>query len=111
MNKIVIANLHKDTENEDYLPIRCDRQSPVGNPFQVNKNCDREKSISLYKRYFYKKIADPDNSENIEFMKYLRYIYKSAKKNNIKLLCWCYPLDCHTRIIKEFIEEQLEKNC
>lgn len=67
-----------------------------GNPFHVEKY-GREKCIELYKEYFYKRIKTDK-------------VFREAVLGlRGKVLgCFCAPLDCHGRIIVEWLESNLE---
>jgi hypothetical protein len=94
---------------ETYLPkeykdkvVHCKRQpfdvyigrpSIFGNPFEVGKDGSREDVIQKYKEYFYAKIEDNEQ--------FKRAVLKLKGK---VLGCWCYPKDCHARIIIEWLE-------
>lgn len=76
------------------------RPSVLGNPFKINTvNTTREQSIQMYKQYFYEQIKT-----STPFRKEVSRILNLAKIDDVYLVCWCAPLDCHGRIIKEFIE-------
>ena len=69
------------------------RPSIFGNPFTLKDDSNREEVIELYKRYFYQKIET-----NSQFK-------KAIDKLKGKILgCWCYPKDCHARIIIDYLE-------
>lgn len=75
--------------------------SPLGNPFPLLKEEDRDYVIELYRNYIYKKIAEGDE----RIVKELKRIQTLHRKNHIvNLVCYCAPLRCHGDIIKEIVE-------
>lgn len=103
---IQIVNKYKHTPTStDYY---CGRGSLFGNPFTHIKDKvtkaefiveTREKSIELYKDYFYNTILK--NSIAIDKLKEMK---DKSIKENIYLVCFCYPKSCHTEIIKNYLE-------
>lgn len=83
------------------IAIRVDRTSPLGNPFFMAKEEQREEVCDRYEEYF-------DCPHTIIFNTELARIVELAKTNDITLLCWCYPKRCHAETIKRYLEKQLE---
>jgi Domain of unknown function (DUF4326) len=112
--------------------IRCDRLSPLGNPFVMLTRGDEEQRklvIQCYARYLHLVAnlgTEPNEavktvfrwekakgnyvmvSSNIlppkaTFMAELDRIAGLAKEKDITLLCWCYPLACHCDRIVDYI--------
>ncbi len=89
-------------EKLGYSVIRIDRQSPVGNPFYMHNESERNAVCDQYQEYFNNNIANKNRCP--EFMEYLRDIYKKAQVTKVALACWCAPKRCHGETIKKFIE-------
>ena len=121
---IEICNLHKEKIQYPF-DVKVDRSSILGNPFLMDPKdkYSRGYVCEAYRRYFYKlvdwEIPEPDmgpwkkycidklnNSEFREkFMEELRRLYKIHKHyGRLRLFCWCAPAQCHSEIIKEFLE-------
>ncbi len=90
------------------------RGSALGNPIdfhgsnhrQVTRHvATRAEAISEYEVFLKQKIAekDPDICEA------LNQIYQMAKKGDVYLICYCFPLACHGEVIKKIVEEKLAK--
>ena len=78
------------------------RGSPLGNPFVIGRDGDRDEVCEKYERWFARKISEPDP----EVMEELRSIYRKAKRDGrVVLGCYCAPARCHGETIKRFIEE------
>lgn len=95
---IEIMNLKYTRPSEPY-DFRCDRKTPVGNPFPITKDRDRVTSIRLFGHFFQIKMAT--NRQFREHLFNMRRIYNHYGK--LRLFCWCAPEHCHTEIIKDWI--------
>lgn len=108
---IIVVNKYKHTPTNSDVYVG--RGSVLGNPYTSIKNrntlaeqqCDsREESINNFEIYLNEKIKKGNNKICDE----LNRIYKLSKENdNIYLVCFCKPKDCHGDIIKKVIEEKL----
>jgi hypothetical protein len=94
---------------ETYLPekykgkiVHCRRQkydvyvgrpSDFGNPFELGKDGTREEVIEKFKIYFIGRLHKDEQ--------FKRVVNKLKGK---VLACWCYPKDCHARIIIDYLE-------
>jgi len=94
---INIGSLRKNAKKEKGLHIRCDRASPLGNPFPANMG--REKCIQAFADNWDKLMLNPKAKS------YFAFIKKQSAKRDIVLMCWCAPLACHCDIIKAKLEE------
>ena len=98
---IKIGNIKTYKKDDDYISIKIDRSSPLGNPFYMQDESKRDYVCDKYEEYFNNKINDND----IVFMKELDKIYNLAINNDIVLLCWCSPKRCHGETIKRYLEK------
>ena len=99
---IHIVNKYKDPDH-----IYCGRGSPMGNPFPMNDEKDRDEVCDQYAAYFARKIEAGDD---IHFMDGLQLIYEQAAEGDVNLGCFCAPKRCHTETVKNYIEFMLERN-
>ena len=79
--------------------FRVDRSSPLGNPYNMIKESERDLVCDKYKDWFY------NTDHNDAFFKSLldlRLAYKKYKK--LHLFCWCSLKRCHAETIKEYLE-------
>ena len=90
-NKI-IAKL-KDIEDYEY----CGRPSQYGNPFVMKSELYRQDVIDKFRK------------EVIPTLDLTDLVNRVKKSNNFYLGCYCYPKFCHCDIIKDRIEEIIEK--
>jgi len=75
------------------------RPSPLGNPFVIGRDGDREEVIRKY-REFLKIAIHNDDRIKAAFQR----LEELNKKGDVILICWCAPSKCHGDIIKEIIE-------
>lgn len=73
------------------------RGSLFGNPYIMKTNSleERKRVINDFKVMFYSEIGKPLRDKAKEI---------ALNHDNIALTCWCYPLDCHGGVIKEYME-------
>ena len=102
---ISIANKRTFKDNGTATVVYIGRGSPLGNPFHMHSESERDKVCELYQKYFDNIVKEKSNQE---FIQELRRIYKLAKAGDITLLCYCYPKRCHGETIKAFIESFLK---
>jgi len=69
------------------------RPTDFGNPFKIGKDGNRLEVIEKYKEWFYYQLE-----KDTEFKRKV-----IGLKGKI-LGCWCYPKDCHARIIIDYLE-------
>lgn len=77
------------------------RGTPLGNPYHIGKDGNRDEVIEKYRQYLNKKIYDKDPAilkSLQEIKQYERDFYV------VTLLCHCKPLACHGDIIKEILD-------
>lgn len=98
---INIKNLKKE-KPENQWDIVISRPSPLGNPFFLKKDLDRNMVCDKYELWFH---------ENIDSLKkYLDQLNTKHKEYGIlNLFCWCKPKRCHGETIKKYLEENYEK--
>lgn len=74
------------------------RPSPLGNPFKINSEEDREESLSKYRVWLDEKLKDRDSKQSKELLRLLNILQTTGK---LVLICWCKPKPCHGDILKE----------
>ena len=77
------------------------RPSPLGNPFIIGRDGDREEVIRKYRDFLNTAIHD-DERIKAELEK----LEELNKKGDVILICWCAPSKCHGDIIKEILESK-----
>lgn len=84
------------------IAIKVDRTSPLGNPFYMTTEEQRDIICDAYDSYFKDMI---EHNRNRRFLHELERIHDLSKTNDITLLCWCAPKRCHAETIKKYLEE------
>ena len=82
------------------------RPSPLGNPFKLERESDRESVIERYEVWLREKIRTRDRLVCDE----LNRLFKIAQNSGVlELLCWCAPKRCHADVIRCVLLEPLSK--
>lgn len=80
-----------------------DRSSPLGNPFHMNKENDRNKVCTQYDKWLQAHATDPDVQEQL-----LKLEVELRKTGQLFLACWCAPMRCHAESIALLLLKRLE---
>ena len=96
---VTVANQRK-TKFGEYIG----RPSILGNPFVIGPDGTRDEVIAKYQIWFDEQI-EARNDIYDEVVRLLNI----ARKDNLVLICWCAPLKCHGNVIKNWIDNILEK--
>ena len=90
--------------------FRCDRKSPVGNPFAMHHESARDIVCEQYESLFDQTMHDNTvgplfNSSNVsKFRAYIQEIVNFHNQHgHVTLACWCAPKRCHCETIKQWI--------
>ena len=105
---ITIMNLHKASTKaiRAEQKFRCDRRSPVGNPFQITPQNTRAEACHSYIEYFEELMKLNGNAK-----KYVDKMIEAYKKyGRLYLYCWCAPKQCHVETIKSYILEKCNEH-
>jgi len=68
------------------------RPGPLGNPFVIGIDGDRDAVIRKFKAYFNRRIREDSQ--------YKKDVLKLEGKD---LICWCAPLSCHAEVIRDYL--------
>lgn len=79
------------------------RGSPLGNPFVIGRDGDRDAVCDRYEAWFAERVATRDPAVLGE----LRRLYRLASQGELVLGCFCSPRRCHGETIKRFLESHL----
>jgi len=81
----------------------CGRPSPLGNPFPMRDESQRDEVCEQYDAWFQAKVEAQDPA----VMGELRRLWRVWKRDGaLNLVCWCAPKRCHCETIKQFLESQ-----
>ena len=94
---VVKYNLYKDVA--EY----CGRGSPLGNPFKMKSEEDRDIVCDKYEKYFQDRI----NKRDMRMLKELDRLEIVGKEKGILMLgCFCAPKRCHCDTIAKYLRER-----
>ena len=83
--------------------FRCDRKSPVGNPYTMHNESERDKVCEQYENLFNQTMTDTTLNVG-KFRTYIQQIVDFHKQHgHVTLACWCSPKRCHCETIKRWI--------
>ncbi len=102
---IDVINKYKTKEKLKGIIIYGGRPSDLGNPYILGVDGNRETVIERYRTYFNEEIKNKKSKLYLKIQK----ILELAKDNDIHLVCFCKPLDCHLDIVKEYLDNQINK--
>ncbi len=106
MGNIKILNLKEEMPSKQYDFI-IDNTTPLGNRYYLTKAVNRESAVSLFEKYLSWCFNNPNEKDAKATLKYLHQIEGAYKKNKkVRLFCWCAPLKCHGKIIKQYLKRE-----
>lgn len=80
------------------------RPSPLGNPFKMRAEQDRDRVCDEYEVWFRERVEARDP----EVIEELRRLYRIAKsQGHLVLGCYCAPRRCHGDVVAAFLRSQL----
>jgi hypothetical protein len=83
------------------------RPSPLGNPFKLQRESDRDVVIGQYEDWLRERIRARDGRVCNE----LNRLYDIARDTGLlELVCWCAPKRCHADVIRTVLLEVLKRN-
>jgi hypothetical protein len=91
---IFVVNQRRTKEGE-YIG----RPSPLGNPFPLHDEEDREAVIKQYRGWI---LGLPEDSP--QWAELRRLHRKHQDEGVLYLRCWCAPLTCHGDVIRRILE-------
>jgi hypothetical protein len=115
MITVVNKYKHQPTDHDVYIG----RGSVFGNPYShldskhgVIKTETREEAIELFEKFLKYTMATKDSNDLkvTELKQGMKELVELAEKQDVNLVCFCKPKTCHGDIIKEWIDNQLNKH-
>lgn len=105
MHSIRIINIKQhNLQRHNERHIKVDRETPVGNPYHMRDESQRDLACDRYQEWF-----EIQMEQDNEFSRYINNILKIAREHNIALACWCAPKRCHAETIKKYLEQKLQE--
>ena len=94
--EITIKNLKESKPLEAY-DVRVDRTSPLGNPFYLRSESERDLVCDKYEEWLIGQIKSNNRTICNELNRLYRLLRTHGKLN---LFCWCSPKRCHAETIR-----------
>lgn len=95
----MITVLNTKKHNIPVGAVYVGRPSPLGNPYKIGPDGDRDDVIAQYYIYFYLMI---------ELNDFYWHVMKAATAT--ALVCWCAPEACHADVIAEYLANSEKKS-
>ena len=102
MSCVRIVNLRNYSLLENEILFKVDRSSPVGNPYFMTNENERDKVCDKYEIYFKENILSTERDQlGQDYLTEMALaIYDGF---SVVLGCWCYPKRCHAETIKSWL--------
>lgn len=94
----------KDFKPSQPFDTYIDRRSPIGNPFILKDESQRDLVCDKYQQWFDHQLKLKDE-RFIMFLSSLMDVY--AEYGKLRLFCWCAPKRCHGETIRMYLTEAL----
>ena len=104
MGKIDVKNRKSYRGPGEYVgrPMSGLKGSVLGNKYRIGPDGDRKTVIRKYLRWIRREYR-----ERKEVYRELHRLAELARRGDLILACWCYPLACHAMIIAYILREML----
>jgi hypothetical protein len=93
---ITVVNKRWTVSNGEYIG----RPSPLGNPFIIGPDGDRDEVIAKYRRWLWLQMDAPDSPALAELNR-LTDLHDTGEP--LVLVCWCAPKPCHGDVLSNAI--------
>ena len=129
--QIKVVNLRKQIYDSEWLSVRCDRSSILGNPFHLRNEGERQAVVYAHKQWLNNirlnprlevplsldywtnqgfmiapKFKNPSCNLVMRELERIEILLKQGKK--LSLECWCYPKQCHCDNYKAYLVWRLK---
>lgn len=99
---ITIHNLRNEKPKSKFTHVKICRPSPLGNPFILGKDGDRDEVCNKYEIWFCTKVRAGDDTKFNSELNRIKELY--LEYGELSLFCWCTPERCHAETIKKHLE-------
>ena len=106
MSIIIINKAHRSIHKGPR--VYCGRGSPLGNPFVLGKDGNRDQVCDKYAAWFKEQLQVSSYGGNDAFADLLHLITRNARSGDVMLECFCAPRRCHCETIKAYVENVLK---
>jgi hypothetical protein len=106
MTSIVVLNQRQALSSPlpKVIRVKVDRSSALGNPFKMTSPDSRALVVSQYRVWLRKQLTSRTPASAA-----FNQLLKLAQYNDLELVCWCTPLECHADVIRDFLVEKLNE--
>lgn len=106
MQRILIGKVNKNLTG--FVNIRIDRATPLGNPYVMHREEQRQEVCDLYATFLNDVLAN-ESSEAI--LDQLQMILDHLLEGDyVNLQCWCSPEHCHGEHIRKVLIDVINDN-
>jgi len=88
-------------QNNSMMYFSIDRTTPVGNPFPMRRETDRDRVCDQYQYFFEQRMADKTDHVFHAYIAQIAAAYRAG--HDVLLFCWCAPKRCHGETIRNYI--------
>lgn len=101
---IEILNIRRHGWPTEPYDFKIDRTTPVGNPYELTNEKDRDLVCEWYEEWFNDHLMNEEliHSDFSMYVMKIREVFR--KYGKVRLFCWCSPRRCHGEVIKKHIE-------
>ncbi len=85
------------------------RPSPLGNPYKIGPDGDRDAVVEKYKKWLIKHLFNATEEHRAVHAEINRLHNLHAAKGDLNLVCWCAPKRCHADMIKGVLDLMMEE--
>jgi hypothetical protein len=79
-------------------------ESPLGNPYRIEKDGDRTQVIQKFRKKLWNDLQLAELGTVTPLASEVKELAVLAQTSNVHLFCWCAPEPCHCDVIKSCIE-------
>jgi hypothetical protein len=87
------------------------RPSPLGNPYAIGRDGDRNAVVAKYRRWLYTQLCGTHPGADAS-RQLLYELHSQARTGPLELVCWCAPAACHADVIRSallWLDEHYEE--
>jgi len=100
----IVVNVRNRQEKGEKR-VYCGRPSPLGNPYAMRNEKQRNRVCNLYDKHFAKLLKNDDMVMGAEIERLLE-LHK--EHGDVTLACYCAPKRCHVDTIAEHLNQMIE---
>lgn len=80
--------------------VRVDRGTPLGNPYPMRTEAERDRVCESYDAWLARQIEDPESAA----ARALRRLFERYRRGeDLALACWCAPKRCHAESLRKVL--------